>query len=271
MKRLLCLLLTLLTLAAVLTAYPASAADDPQVLTVTDEGRVLAEVEVGNQFIYNVGLFTDSYSVTNGQGELRYDGDYVKLVAYGPLYRDGSANVNAYSFAERVNNSSLVANYDIANRVYYNFAKGTPGIGSFGVSDHYFKIRFQAIAPGTVEIRHIMTNLATRVNGEPLRLFNLGIPNRQLDPVPYTLSSAEPAVAFIGDADGDYELSVMDATFIQYLTAGRAADYSMTNTDVNTDGAVNLRDALQILRYKAGMATDTSVGEWIFESEQAAE
>ena len=59
----------------------------------------------------------------------------------------------------------------------------------------------------------------------------------------------------------------MDATFVQRLTAGVGSDYNAVSADVDKNGEVNLRDALNILRYKAGVATDTQIGEWVFESE----
>ena len=37
--------------------------------------------------------------------------------------------------------------------------------------------------------------------------------------------------------------------------------------DVNSDGVINLKDALIIQRYKAGIKVLGNIGDWIFESE----
>ena len=274
MKKLLCLILSavILVSAAVFFTVPTTAASNNK-LIITDESGTLAEVEVGNEFIYRVGLYTGPYLVYNGQGEIQYDSKYVQVVEYGPVNSSGKIDMDSYCFCEKILNTNLVTNYlKTNNHIYYNFSKFA-GIEPFEDSDdHYFKIRFKAIAPGTVDIKHYIEAMSTYLNGSTVStpLFKLGKANAQLDPVPYTIASAEPAIAYIGDADGDYELTVMDATFIQRATAGVDCAYSMTNTDVNKDGDVNLKDALIISRYKAGLSVSVTIDEWIFESEQTS-
>lgn len=271
MKRILCLLLTAAIFTAAFASISVSAQETEQdrILTVTDEGRVLAQVEVGNEFIFRVGINMGDYSIINGQGYVTYDADYVQLVEYGKTDSRGNVNMDYYTFPEKIRNTSLMCNYfGQDNEINYNFSKGNTGIDVFDdVTKPYFRVRFKAVAPGTTEISHTMYTMTTIVDGLRLRLYNRGKPNEQLDPIPYTLSSAEPATALIGDADGDYAVTVMDATFIQRLTAGADAAYQAANTDVNNDGEVNLKDALQIMRYLAELSTDTDIGVWVFESE----
>ena len=273
MKKFLCLILSavILVSAAVVFTVPAAAASSDKLIVTDGNGTTLAEVEVGNEFIYRVGLYTGPYLVYSGQAEVQYNSKYVQIVEYGPVNSKGKVNMDAYCFVDKVRNTNLVTNYfDVNNYIYYNFSKYS-GIEAFSsADDHYFKIRFKAIAPGTVNIKHYMEYMTTYLNGSKVGtpLFRLGKANTQLDSVPYTLTSAEPATAYIGDADGDYELTVMDATFIQRASAGVDCTYNPTNADVNKDGNVNLKDALIIERYKAGLSVNVTIDEWIFASEQ---
>ncbi len=266
MKKLLCLILSVLTVAAMLTAYHVFAAES-QTLTVTDRGAVLAVVEVGEQFIYNVGVNSAGYSVIGGEGELRYDSSLVELVDCRSADASGNLKRERYSFPQRICSTGLVANFDLDNYVYYNFSKYS-GIGTFSdVSEPYFKVRFKAIAPGTVEIHHTMQYMGGTLNGNQARLFFLGSPNRELHPEPSALSAVETAYSLIGDTNGDHEVNIMDATLIQYVEAGFPREYNAVNADADGDGDIALRDAVVILRYKAGMAIPCSVDEWRFASE----
>lgn len=268
MKKILCILLIIALSASVLTAFPLNAsAASGGILTVTSNGEVLAEVEVGNEFIYNVAFSSGGYSVLAGEGSVFYDRKYAQLVEYGEVKSDGSVNMNAYSFPQRLRNTNLITNYfGQEDEILYIFSKIT-GVGAFEIEDHFCKFRFKAVAPGTVDISHEARVLYTRVDNKSINLIYKNRPNDQLDPIPYIITTAEPAVGYVGDADGDYDLTVMDATFIQMLTAGVDSAYNPLNADVDNNGEVNLRDALNILRYKSGVATDTQIGEWIFTSE----
>ena len=222
----------------------------------------------GNEFIYNVAFSSAGYTVASGQGVVNYDSRYAQFVEYGPLKSDGSINMSAYSFPPRIYNSSLASNFtDQNNEILFNFSR-ISGVGTFTEDDHFFKVRFKAVAPGTVDISFNAQALATP---SMLRLIRFNKPNQQLDPIPYILTTVEPSVGYVGDADGDYNITVMDATFVQLLTAGVDSAYNPINTDVNNDGAVDLRDALAILRYKSGVSTDTQIGEWIFTSESESD
>ena len=270
MKKVLSIILAIAAIASMLTLFSVNtAAANNDTLTITYKGETLAQVKVGNAFIFRVGLNSGGYPVQMGQATVRYDSDYVQIIEHGPVRSNGSVNMDAYSFPVSIRNMSLVTNFTgIKNEILYNFSKYN-GVDVFSdVNDHYFKVRFKAIAPGTTEIRHYFQRLSCIVDNKVVNLIYEDKENDQLDPIPYTLSTVEPAIGHIGDADGDGEIAITDATFIQYITAGKNYSYNLTNTDVNNDGEVNLKDALNILRYKAGATVDGNIGEWVFESEQ---
>ena len=262
MKRILSLILVLTLICSLITALtvPVSAQtdNDNNKLIITCRRQVIGEVEVGSEFIYHVALDSGGYNVTIGEGQLRYDDSYATIVEYG------TPSMSAYSFPTRIRNTSLATNFlNEKNVAYYDYVK-IAGVGAFTEDDHYFKIRMKAVAPGTVEIRHYTKCL---YSGLTTKLIYDDISNNQLDPIPYTICTVEPAAGYVGDADGDYELTVLDATMIQHLSAGEDLAYNMISADSNGDDVINLFDALNILRYHAGLATQGSIGEWVFESE----
>lgn len=276
MKKILRLILAVTLIASLLAGYSLQSAafdadeaelGESRLLTVTCRGQVIGEVEVGNEFIYRVSLNSGGYSVMGLNAQVRYDSSKAELIEYGPVNGSGEVNMNTYSLPSRIRNSNLLTNYfGVENEINYNFSKFY-GVGAFTDSDPFFKVRFRALQPGTVEIRHYIYDCYWMNSMKVVKLISNDKGNEQLDPIPYTLCEVEPSSAYIGDADGDYDLTVMDATFIQYLTAGQYSQYKLMNTDVNGDSEINLRDALAILRYKAGMETDADIGNWIFDSE----
>ncbi|MBQ3330519.1 MAG: hypothetical protein IJG87_04995 [Ruminococcus sp.] len=267
MKKLLCILLTVAVAASSLAAFSLSASAAGGKLTVTSKGEVLGEVEVGNEFIYNVAFNSGGNSVLAGEGSIYFNSEYVQLVEHGAVRNDGTVNMTAYSFPQRLRNTNLITNFfGQDDEILYNFSK-ISGVGAFTEADHFFKVRFKAIKAGTVDISHDAKVLYTRVNNKSVNLIYHNKPNNQLDPIPYIIPTVEPSIGLVGDADGDYNLTVMDATFIQRLTAGVDAAYHAVSADVDNSGSVDLRDALNILRCKAGIATDTQIGEWLFASE----
>ena len=274
MKRILSLVIIAALIASVFTVFSLNtAAQDVDIdatgadkkLVITCRRQIIGEVEVGSEFIYSVGLNTGGYPVTIGEGQLYYNEKYVTIVEHGDKRSDGSINMNAYSFPTRVRNSNLIANYfGEKNAAFYNFSKFS-GVGSFTEDDHYFKIRMKAIAPGTVEIRHYAKCFYADMK---TKLIYDDKGNDQLDPIPYTICSVEPATGYVGDANGDYEISVMDASYLQHVSAGEALRYNAVSADADSNGTVNLLDALNILRRQAGLQTKGRIGEWIFASEQ---
>lgn len=274
MKRILSLVIITALIASVFTVFSLNtAAQDVDLgdtgadntLTITCRRQVLGVVEVGSEFIYQVALDSAGYNVSNGQGQLRYDDSYVKIVEYGEKRSDGSINMNAYSFPTRIRNSNLVTNYfGEKNTAYYNFSKHG-GVGTFTDDQHYFKVRMKALKAGTVDIWHYSVKFSS---GLFTSLITDDISNKQLDPIPYTIRTVEPAQGYVGDADGDWNLTIMDATYLQRISAGEDLTYNEVSADADSDGKVDLLDSLNVLRYHAGKQTKGKVGEWIFASEQ---
>ena len=274
MKRILSLVVITALIASVFTVFSLNtAAEDVDLgdtgadntLTITCRRQVLGVVEVGSEFIYQVALDSAGYTVSAGEGQLRYDDSYVKIVEHGEKRSDGSINMNAYSFPTRIRNSNLITNYfGEKNTAYYNFSKYS-GVGTFTDDQHYFKVRMKALKAGTVDIWHYSVKFSS---GLFTSLIKDDAGNKQLDPIPYTIRTVEPAQGYVGDADGDWNLTIMDATYLQRISAGENLTYNEVSADADSDGKVDLLDSLNVLRYHAGKQTKGKVGEWIFASEQ---
>ena len=274
MKRTLSLVLTAALLISVFSIFSLHTAAETvdmadtgadNKLTITCRNQVLGEVEVGSEFIYQVALNSGGYNVSNGEGQLRYDDRYVTIVEHGEKRSDGSVNMNAYTFPTRIRNSNLITNYlGEKNTAFYTFSK-YGGVGTFTEDDHFFKIRMKAIAPGKVNIWHYANCF---YSGLETKLILDDISNKQLDPIPYTLRTIEPAQGYVGDADGDWQLTVKDATYLQRIAAGEDLTYNEASADADSDGKVDLLDSLNVLRYHAGKQTKGKIGEWLFASEQ---
>ena len=173
MRRFLCLFIFILLCIAVFV--PAAAADS-DTLTITDSGKVLAEVKVGSVFLYRVGLFTGQHTLINGEGEIRYDKSLLQPLAYGDPTPEG------YSFEGRLADASAVVNItDVPGTVYYNFSQVT-GIEGYGSTDEpYLRLRFKVLAGGTTELNHLMQTLTARDNKNTFyKLFQNG---KASDPV----------------------------------------------------------------------------------------
>ena len=274
MKKILSLMVIAALIASVFTVFSLNtAAQDVDLgdtgadntVTITCRRQVLGEVEVGSEFIYQVALDSAGYNVSVGEGQLRYDDSYVKIVEHGEKRSDGSINMNAYSFPTRIRNSNLITNYfGEKNTAFYNFSKYS-GVGTFTDDQHYFKVRMKALKAGTVDIWHYSVKFSS---GLFTSLITDDISNKQLDPIPYTIRTVEPAQGYVGDADGDWNLTIMDATYLQRISAGENLTYNEVSADADSDGKVDLLDSLNVLRYHAGKQTKGKVGEWIFASEQ---
>lgn len=66
-----------------------------------------------------------------------------------------------------------------------------------------------------------------------------------------------------GDADGDWGISIKDATMIQKASANLLAfsENEAMCANVNRDDAVNIKDATAVQKHIAGIATDLTIGE----------
>jgi len=92
------------------------------------------------------------------------------------------------------------------------------------------------------------------------------VPTEAAPTEPETQPETQPATTagevILGDVDGDGEVTVFDATYIQRF----AVNMSVTNFneaagDVDGDGEVTAFDATYILRYAAGMKVSYPIGE----------
>lgn len=78
----------------------------------------------------------------------------------------------------------------------------------------------------------------------------------------FVVSAAADSTAYmIGDADGDNEVSVLDATVIQRVVASiDVADFNESAADADGDGAVTVFDATAIQRHLADLSTNYRIG-----------
>ena len=83
--------------------------------------------------------------------------------------------------------------------------------------------------------------------------------------VPVTVIDNSSIVTVLGDVDGDEEVGVIDATYIQRYEAGFSIPISeediLLRGDVDGDGEVTVIDATYIQRYDAGFNTPYHIGE----------
>ena len=83
------------------------------------------------------------------------------------------------------------------------------------------------------------------------------------------LSDKPVAPYILGDVDGDGDVSIIDASWIQRELADMSATdtYNEAAADVNNDGVVDITDVTFIQRYLAGMTVPCPINEWIFPSQ----
>lgn len=258
MKRIICAALTLLMLAmAVFSALPAAAADDT--LTVTVNGKDPVKVPVGKEFVFYVGLYAGSAKIVNGQVALAYDPD---RISFDPYTNGGE--VEDYAFPPSVNNAGVVLNSDTPGEINYNFTKAR-GVAVFNDPEKLFtRFRFKATAAGTADISYAIEYM---VNVNEHQVFFRGTPDPEINP--YTVVSVIPSYGCAGDADGDDEVTVLDAAFMQRVAAGAKLSYNAAVADVSGDNVLSLKDAVIVRRWLAGKPVDSDVGEWLFNSDKA--
>ena len=67
----------------------------------------------------------------------------------------------------------------------------------------------------------------------------------------------------IGDADGDGEITIFDATAIQrYLAGIEQGDFDIDAADADEDGEVSIFDATELQRFLAGMEANPNIGAY---------
>ena len=66
---------------------------------------------------------------------------------------------------------------------------------------------------------------------------------------------------FLGDIDGDGEVSVLDATYIQkYIALLPVPEYELAAADTEGDGEISVLDATLIRKWIAMLLTDSDIG-----------
>lgn len=260
-KKIFCIALALLTLTAALCApIPASAEDTSDgYLVVTANGKDPVTVKVGEEFICHVGLYAGPVKLQNGQAELLYDADYVQFDPYIP---EDCWDAESYIFAPAVYKSGLFMYTEYSGFVNYNYSR-ISGVDTYDSADKFYaRFRFKATAPGRTDITHTIRYMRD-INDYVL--YYKSVPDDKVNP--YTVTSVERTEGMFGDADGDLNVTVMDATYIQQIAAGADREYSEKVSDLNADGAVSLRDAVTLRRHLAKKKDIPAIGTWLFASE----
>ena len=264
MKKLLCLALALiLTLTAALSlTVSASDAVEDNVLVITAPGQDPVTVDVGNEVIFRVGLNAGPTKILDGQASVHYDPEYLEIVRYEIPDVDGDYCMEAYCFPRSIYNANPVLNVENPGEANYNFTRAR-GVDIFNDASQLFaRLRFKAIAPGTTEITNIIQYM---IDVEETRIYNKETPNPQVNP--YTVQTIEPSLGCVGDADGDYDVTILDATLMQRAAAVAVDGIDMLLADTNGDEVVSLKDAVAVRKYLAGLSYNSSVGTWLFASE----
>ncbi len=264
MKKILCVVLTMLfILPSVCSAVSAVEADTESTavntLIVTANGMNPVEIEVGNEFVYYVCLYAGDIKIINGQVKLDYDSEFVSFV---PHTAGINNDLESYCFPAAVNNAGVYMYTKNPNVINYNFSR-IYGISAFNKPNQFFaRFRFKATAPGTTDIAYTIQYM---MNMDNISVYYDSVPNADI--LPHTDITIEPSAGCVGDADSDFEVSILDATLMQRISAGAALDYDISTADVTGDKFVSLRDAMLLRRYLAGIDVTEPIGSWIFASE----
>ena len=264
MKKLLCLVLALTLMLTAVLSLTVSASDqvDSDHLVITVNGQDPVSVAVGNEFIFRVGLYAGLSKILNGQVALEYDPDLLEIVRYEAADASGSYSMEAYCFPKSIYDASIVLNVDNLGEVNYNFTKAK-GVAVFDDPRQLFaQFRFKATAPGTTDITHVIQYMT---DTNDVRVFNKDLPNEDINP--YTVITIEPSFGCVGDADGDYQITILDATMMQRAAARAVTGLKTPLADVNGDKAISLKDAVAVRQYLAGLGNNTQIGTWLFASE----
>ena len=255
----------LLTLACA-AGFSAGAAST---LTVTDDSGNKVTVTEGQDVLYTLYLYAGTEKILNGQGIISYPSDQLSVDLYGDISVNKSGEIeidpDPYSFP-LVYKSSLIANPDIAGKVFFNFS-AAKGIAKFDKDNCVLlKYRFKATGTGSASINTFMEYMINENND---KIFSNGEVNTAINP--YTRATLEAASGIIGDVDGDWGVTIKDATLIQKILSGSSDKYVLSRADADQDKALTLKDAIGIRKYlvkNVGVGTpNIYVGTALFTSE----
>lgn len=275
MKKLLSLMLCIVMVVSVCCIFPltASAADT---LTVMDDMGHTISVKVGQDVLYTFYVYAGSAKIMNGQGTLRYTAEKLDIDLFGEYKVDEDTKEVDLYYEDYMfpivspTPAQLVVNTAIDGYVYFNFSSHK---GRFLLDSDdcvLVKARFRATAPGEATIS---TGLEYMVNSNDVRVYSNSVPDATINP--RTNASLETAQYVIGDADGDWNVSIKDATLIQKICSGSSDAYELSHIDTDLDGSVTLKDALGVRKFLAGNTPSVvgtpnfNVGASVFASEQA--
>ena len=98
---------------------------------------------------------------------------------------------------------------------------------------------------------------------QKLKITASDIPAQPPTDSPATQPPTDPGMALIrGDADGDNEITILDATTIQrYIASLSVSHYSEAAADADADGDVTILDATTVQRFIASLPTYEGVGK----------
>jgi len=262
MKRLISIVLTIVMIAAAVSALHVTTDAAVKYLTITGNGQNPVKVAVGNEIIFNVGLYAGEKNILDGQGYVEYDNKYVSFVPYTAYNKvSGEYDIDAYSFPSKIVSCGLVLNADVENHLLYNFTHAKKVDVFNDVNKHYAKFHFKAIAAGTTDISHVIEHM---IDSDENRVFYHNV--AQEGTGAYTVITIEPSNGMVGDANGDFSVDIMDATYMQMAAAG-SATCSLNTSDLTGDNAVSLKDALYMRKYLAGKVKNDKIKAYLFTSE----
>ena len=104
-----------------------------------------------------------------------------------------------------------------------------------------------------------LSNISATVNGNKATVIRWNDTNYIVE---YTFTIPKSSIILLGDADGDGEVSILDATTIQrHLAELKVDKYVEEASDADADGEVSILDATEIQRYLAELPANKNIGK----------
>lgn len=263
--------------------------------SVTKDGSttVLSDFSTANKVLWtpqNAGTYTLTYDFKDAKGNINQrtknyvieDGSsvvapYIKTVTPngGDIQNNSNVQINVAAGGGKTGTNLLFYKYtiknpsgDIANVPYYtrntSYAFTPTALGL-----HTLTLNVQGSDNKTIERSYLFNSVGSVTPTTPPETQPSVQPTQaspepteappaptQAPPAPTQPSTDAPApVAVYGDADGDGDVTILDATFIQRYAAGISLPTPLNelNADVDDDGSVTILDATLIQRFNAGI------------------